>query len=116
MYSILSSLGWFGFAAGLIYYFIRDRYGDPSLVQHYVWQTQWILLVSGSLIVIAYVSRFMSKKTGIGTQTGRCAKCRKRIDRGETYCFDHRREAIWQAQEKHRLDGSGKFNRSQKRT
>ena len=115
MHSVLSSLGWFGFAAGLIYYFIRDRYGDPGLIQEYVFQTQIILITSAALIVITYVLRFMSRKTGIGQQSARCLKCQKRIDKGEMYCFDHRREAIWHAQEKHRLDGSGKFNRSQKR-
>ena len=115
MYGVLSSLGWLGFAAGLIYYFYRDSYGDPNRIQEYVFQTQIILVVSAALIITSYVLGYMSKKTGIGQHAGRCLKCQKRIDKSESYCFDHRREAIWQAQEKHRLDGSGKFNRSQKR-
>jgi hypothetical protein len=113
--SILTSLGWVGFAAGLIYYFIRDRYGDPALIQNYVLQTQAILITAAGLVIVGYIFRYMGRKTGIGQHLGRCQKCGKRIDPGESYCFDHRRDAIWQAQDKHRLEGSGKFNRSQKR-
>jgi hypothetical protein len=115
MQNVLSSLGWFGFAAGLVYYFIRDRYGDAALIEEYVWHTQIILIVSAGLIVSGTVYRFMQKKTGIGQQMNRCRRCGKKIGKDEMYCFDHRRDAIWQAQEKHRLEGSGKFNRSQKR-
>ena len=115
MNNILSTIGWLSFAAGLAYYFIRDDQGDPALLEKYVWHTQIILIVSACLIVAGYILRFMEKKTGFGHHTNRCQKCGKKIDKGESYCFDHRREAIWKAQEKHRLEGSGKFNRNQKR-
>ena len=115
MHNILSSLGWLGFAAGLIYYFIRDQYGDAALIEKYVWQTQVILIVSAALVVGGVILRFMSKKTGLGQQNARCPRCGKRIHKGEMYCFDHRRDSIWEARDKHRLEGSGKFNRPQKR-
>lgn len=115
MHSILSSLGWFGFAAGMIYYVIRDRYGDAALIGEYVWQTQVMLVISAGLIIGGATLGYMQRKTGIGQASGRCKKCNKKIHKGEMFCFDHRREAIWQAQDKHRLEGSGKFNRPQKR-
>ncbi|MGH9857973.1 MAG: hypothetical protein ACRD4B_09030 [Acidobacteriota bacterium] len=100
----------------MIYYFIRDQYGDGSLIGHYVFQTQVILIVSAALLVSGVVLRFMQKKTGLGQHAGRCRKCGKRIDKGEMFCFDHRRDSIWEARDKYRLEGSGKFNRPQKRT
>jgi len=115
MNNILSSLGWLGFATGLVYYFLQDGKGDAVLIEKYVWQTQWILIVSAGLIVLGYVLSYMGKKTGLGQRTNHCKKCGKKIDKGEMFCFDHRRDSIWQAQDKHRLEGSGKFNRSQKR-
>ena len=80
----------------------------------YVWQTQWILIISAGVILGGYVLRYLGQALGIG-KTGRCRKCGKKIDKSEMYCFDHRRDSIWEAQEKNRLEGTGKFTRSQKR-
>jgi hypothetical protein len=110
MFNLISTIGWLGFAAGLIYYFVNSD--DPTRIQDVVVQTQTILIVAACFVVVGYVVKFVSKKV----DHSKCQKCGKKIDKGEMFCFDHRRESIWKAQEDHRLEGSGKFNRTQKRT
>jgi hypothetical protein len=113
MYNLISVLGWICFAAGLVYYFVNS--GDAGRIQETVLQSQTIIITGSALVILGYVLRFISKKVGLGA-TSRCKKCGKKIDKAEMFCFDHRREAIWEAQEKHRLEGTGKFNRTQKRS
>jgi len=113
MLNLISVLGWICFAGGLIYYFVES--GNGSRIEDTVVRSQTILLVGAALIIAGYVLDFLGKKVGMGNRSS-CRKCGKKIDKAEMYCFDHRREVIWQAQEKHRLVGSGKFNRTQKRT
>jgi len=113
MFNLISILGWICFAGGLIYYFVQS--GDTAHIQDTVLQTQTILIAAAGLIIAGYILRFLSRKVWKRAYN-RCKKCGKKIDKGEMYCFDHRRESIWQAQEKYRLEGSGKFNRTQKRS
>ena len=110
MFNLISTIGWLGFAAGFIYYFANSD--DTGHIQDVVVQTQTILIVAASFIVVGYIWKFVSKKV----DHSKCKRCGKNIDKGEMFCFDHRRESIWKAQEDHRLEGSGKFNRTQKRT
>jgi len=112
MFNLISILGWMCFAVGLIYYFVKS--GDVTRIQETVVQSQTILIVAAALIIGGYILNFLSRKVSLGGQN-RCKRCGKKIDRAEMYCFDHRRDSIWQAQEKHRLEGTGKFNRTQKR-
>ena len=113
MSNLISIAGWICFAAGLIYYFVNS--GDAGQIEETVLQTQTILIVAAGLIIGGYTLKFIGKRIGLGDHS-RCKKCGKKIDKAEMFCFDHRRESIWQAQEKHRLEGSGKFNRTQKRS
>src|ERR1051325_2163614 len=107
MFNLISILGWACLAGGLIFYFLNS--GDPDHIRDVVLQSQTIILAGGALVITGYILKFFGKKVG---QSNRCKKCGKKIDKTEMYCFDHRREAIWQAQEKHRLEGTGKFNRT----
>ena len=109
MINLISTIGWLGFAAGLIYYFININ--DPH-IEDIVVQTKTILIASAGLVIVGYIIKVIGKKV----DHSKCKRCGKKIDKGEMFCFDHRRESIWKAQEDHRLEGSGKFNRTQKRT
>jgi len=109
MFNLISVAGWVCLAGGLIYYFINSS--DQSRIQETVLRSQTIIIAGAALVILGYVLGFLGRKVG---GTNRCKKCGKKIDKTEMYCFDHRRESIWQAQEKHRLEGSGKFNRNKK--
>jgi hypothetical protein len=112
MFNALSSLGWLCFAAGLVYYFSSSRSEDVKVIQQRVDETQTILLVAAGLIIAGYVIEFVRRKVKVAHH--RCKVCGKKIDSAEIYCFDHRRDAIWEAREKYRLEGTDKFTRSQK--
>jgi hypothetical protein len=109
MFNLISLLGWICLAGGLIYYFLNID--DPNRIATTVLRSQTAIVVGAALIILGYILNFVGKKVGV---RNRCKTCGKKIDKTEMYCFDHRREAIWKAQEKHRLEGSGKFNRIKK--
>jgi hypothetical protein len=106
MSSFISGVGWLGLVTGVVYYILNDSREAPSDIT-YVQTTTQILLGSAIFIAAGYVLKFLSRKSGIGS--GRCKECRKRIDKREMYCFDHRRQMIWEAQERNRTDGTGKY-------
>jgi len=112
MFNLISVLGWISLAGGLIYYSLHSN--DKENIENIVVQTQTIIIAAVALIVSGYVIKIFNRKIGPGSHN-RCRKCGKKIDKTEMFCFDHRREAIWQAQEKYRLEGTGKFNRTDKK-
>jgi hypothetical protein len=102
MSSLLISLGWFIFAVALVYWLVTDKSTDPAVSLQYIARTKQILMVSVGVLLAGYSLKYLGHLAGIGRD--RCKKCGKRIDKGEMFCFDHRRDSIWQAQERHRVD------------
>jgi len=101
MTNIITSIGWFGFLASAVYFIVYDRMSETTNV-NYIMNTRNFLFASAGLVILGYVLKYTSTTLKLGS--GRCRKCGKRIDKGEMFCFDHRREAIWQAKEKERFD------------
>lgn len=101
MINIITSIGWFGFLASAVYFIVYDRMSDTAGVD-YITNTRNFLIASAALVILGYVLKFTSTSLKLGS--GRCRKCGKKIDKGEMFCFDHRREAIWQAKEKERFN------------
>jgi hypothetical protein len=99
MTDIITAIGWFGFLVAIVYFVVYDRMGGTAGVD-YVRGSRDILLVSAALVVGGYVLKFAGSAAGVGR--GRCKKCGKRIEKQEMFCFDHRLEAIRQAQERTR--------------
>ncbi len=99
MSSVVISLGWLGFAAGLVYYIVQDRSGTPDF--RYIDITQRILIVSVALILCGYLLKYLSRKLRLSQ--GKCRVCGKRVSKQEMYCFDHRLETIRKAQEHARI-------------
>jgi hypothetical protein len=104
MSRLVTTVGWLGFAGGLIYFVIQDRSGAPNY--HYIETTQHIFVISGAVVLSGYLLKYLSRILGLGSN--RCRACGKRIERQEMYCFDHRLEAIRKAQEEGRLSGPPK--------
>lgn len=104
MSRIVISLGWLGFAAGLIYYIAEDRSGSPDF--RYVEITQHVLVVSAALILCGYFLKYLSRFFKISQ--GKCRTCGKRVAGNEMYCFDHRLETIRKAQDRGRIIESKK--------
>src|SRR3990172_4370717 len=102
---IVISLGWFIFALALVYWFVSDQSGDPADAQEYVVRTKYFLTIAMGIILGGYALKYLGHMIGIG-RYDRCQRCRKKIDKGEMFCFDHSRDAIWEAQERHRVERS----------
>src|SRR2546430_9029550 len=99
MTNIITTLGWFGFIVAIAYFLVYDRMSGTTSID-YIKNTRDILYVSAALVMGGYLLKYVG--TLLGMDKGRCKKCGKRIDKGEMFCFDHRREAIWRAQERGR--------------
>lgn len=97
------TLGWIGFALAIGYFMISDNLSGEHGDRAYVHTTQQILMASCGLVLGGYLLKFASGIAGAGT--ARCKKCGKRISKSEMFCFDHRRESIWEAQERTRYAG-----------
>lgn len=106
MSGFVITIGWLGFAGGLIYFIVEDHSGAPAL--NFVHSTQHILIISAVVVLAGYLFKYLGRSLGVGSS--RCRTCGKRIDRQEMYCFDHRLETIRKAQEQNRIPGSGKKN------
>lgn len=98
MTNIITTIGWFGFLLGLAYFVVYDHWISGSPDADYVTNTVRIWIASGALVLFGYALKFLAGVVGVGS--GKCKKCGKRIDKGEMFCFDHRREQIWEAREK----------------
>lgn len=99
MTNIITTIGWFGFLASAIYFIVYDRMSG-STGSDYIFRSRDMLIASAALVLLGYFLKYLGGALKMGK--GRCKKCGKKIDKGEMYCFDHRREAIWQAQERAR--------------
>ena len=99
MTNIITSLGWFGFLLAAVYFIVYDRMSGSTNVD-YINNARNILIGSAGMVLLGYILKYLGTLVGVGS--GRCKKCKKRIDKSEMFCFDHRREAIWQAQERAR--------------
>ena len=99
---IVRSLGWIGFAVAAGYFILADRLASDqaNLTIH---NTRLIVFVSCALVVGGYILKFLSRAAGVGTS--RCQKCGKRIAKNEMFCFDHKKESIWEAKERARFAG-----------
>ena len=93
---ILITAGVIGMALALVYFMFADK--TPGTEQQVVDQTKLIFFGSAALIPAGYLLRFLGRILGLGE--GRCKKCGKRVERQEMFCFDHRLEAIRQAQDR----------------
>jgi hypothetical protein len=100
---IIRTLGWFGLALALGYFMVADKIAGEEGNAIYVHNTQQIMMISAAMIVGGYVLKFLSGVVGIGKS--RCKKCGKRISKNEMFCFDHKKEAIWEAKERTRFAG-----------
>ncbi len=98
---IVITLGYLGFVAGIVFWLVQ---GGTDADAHAVDTTRQILLGACAVLVGGYVLKYVAQFFGISK--GRCQKCGKRIDKGEMFCFDHRREAIWHAQEHDKTFGT----------
>lgn len=99
---IIRTLGWIGFAVAIGYFILSDKASvEDELNPPYIQHTRQIFMVSAGLIVAGYVLKFVSGIAGVGKS--RCRKCGKRIPKSEMYCFDHRKETIWEAKERTRF-------------
>lgn len=101
MLNILVALGWFGFALAAIWFIFHDQSASNS---DYVQQTKDILIVAAAMVLGGYTLKYLTTVSGVGQS--RCKVCKKRIPKKESYCFDHRREKIWDAKDKSRYIGN----------
>lgn len=97
MTNIITTIGWFGFVLSAAYFIVYDRMSgstDPD----YIMRSRDMLIASAGLVLLGYILKYLGSALKLGT--GKCKKCGKRIDKSEMYCFDHRRDVIWQARER----------------
>lgn len=99
MGNIITTIGWFGFVASAVYFIVYDRMSG-STNSDYIFKSRDMLIGSAGLVLLGYLVKYLGGALKLGT--GKCKKCGKRIDKGEMFCFDHRRESIWEAQERGR--------------
>jgi hypothetical protein len=93
---ILISAGVIGMALALLYFVFADKSSGNEI--QVVDNTKMIFFGSAALIPAGYILRFLGSILGLGQS--RCKKCGKRIEKQEMFCFDHRLEAIRQAQDR----------------
>ena len=98
---ILRTMGWTGFALAIVYFIVADKVAGEEGNPIYIHYTQMIFLASAALVVGGYVLKYLSSIMGVGTS--RCKKCGKRVAKNEMFCFDHKKEAIWEAKERSRF-------------
>lgn len=104
MSQVLQTLSWFGLAFALVYFVICDGMADAPA--NYVRNSRDIMFGSMILLVGGYLMKRLSPVLGVGQ--GRCKICRKRIEKQEMYCFDHRLQSIREAQDRTRMIGGRK--------
>lgn len=100
---VLRTIGFVGFALAVLYFMVADKIAGEQGNPIYIHYTQMIMAISGALVVGGYILKFLSHVAGVGTS--RCKKCGKRVAKNEMFCFDHKKEAIWEAQERTRFAG-----------
>lgn len=98
---IVVYLGYLGIFGAIVYWLVR---GGTDADINVVNTTKQILLGACAVLAGGYILQYLGKIFGVGK--GRCQKCGKRVDKGEMFCFDHRREAIWRAQEHDKTFGT----------
>ena len=103
MTNIITTIGWFGFVVSAAYFLVYDRMSG-STNPDYIFRSRDMLIASAGLVLLGYILKYLGSALKMGT--GKCKRCGKRIDKSEMYCFDHRRDAIWEAQEKARSQKS----------
>jgi hypothetical protein len=99
MANIITTIGWFGFLVSAVYFIVYDRMSG-STSSEYIFRSRDMLIGSAGLVLFGYVLKYLGGVLKLGT--GKCKKCGKRINKSERFCFDHSREAIWEAQERAR--------------
>lgn len=65
-----------------------------------------VLLRVGVACVVAGVALAALSPLTRSLRGGRCARCRRRIERGQTYCADHLRETVNEYQDLARRNGA----------
>ena len=98
---IVRTVGWIGFAVAIGYFILADKTAGEQGSPVYIHYTQEIFLVSAALVVGGYALKYLSGLAGVGKS--RCQKCGKRVAKSEMFCFDHKKEAIWEARERSRF-------------
>lgn len=99
---IIRTLGWIGFAVAAGYFILADRL-EADQANSIIHTTRQIFYVSGALVIGGYVLKFLEHASGVGTS--KCQKCGKRIAKNDMFCFDHKKESIWEAKERSRFSG-----------
>ena len=103
MTNIITTIGWFGFVLSTAYFIVYVSMGG-SANSEYIYRSRDMLISSAGLVLLGYLLKYLGGALKLGT--GKCKRCGKRIDKSEMFCFDHRREAIWEAQERARSQKS----------
>lgn len=91
---LLTIIGLVGliFSAAYFVYFDQTNAGEGF---DYIAQSRTCFLVSAVLVVIGYIVRIVEKKLGVGS--GKCKRCGRRVEKNETFCFDHLKDTVHNA-------------------